>query len=105
MVHALGVEHADFEPRNVVRKGWCRLRIIDFAFSNVNHTCPGWGVCNELTYAWHKLELDQLTFRHNSGMLRNKFRSVGDILSGIFLVIPLAFIMTFKSVISGDWRV
>jgi len=76
MIHALGVEHADFEPRDMVRKGWCRLRVIDFAFSNVNHTCPGWG-CNELTYPWHKLELDKLTFRQNSGMLRNKFRSVG----------------------------
>jgi len=50
-IHALGVEHADFEPRNVVRKGWRRLRVIDFAFSDVNHTCSGWGVCNELTHA------------------------------------------------------
>jgi len=58
LIHRRGIFHYDFEPRNVLRKGWCRLTIIDFAFSDVNHTCPGWRVCHELKDAWHsKLRL------------------------------------------------
>jgi hypothetical protein len=38
-----------------VRNGWCRLRIIDFAFSEVNHVCPGWRKCEELRYVWSEL--------------------------------------------------
>ncbi|KAI0272857.1 hypothetical protein BGY98DRAFT_1000782 [Russula aff. rugulosa BPL654] len=42
-IHYLGVEHGDFEPQNVLRKRWpCFLKIIDFGFSDVDHTCPGW---------------------------------------------------------------
>ena len=41
-----------------MRKGWCRLTIVDFAFSDVDHTCPGWRDCYELKDAWHsKLRL------------------------------------------------
>ncbi|KAI0272873.1 hypothetical protein BGY98DRAFT_1179060 [Russula aff. rugulosa BPL654] len=42
-------EHGDFEPQNVLRKRWpCFLKIIDFGFSDVDHTCPGWKECSEL---------------------------------------------------------
>ena len=55
LIHYFGVNHRDFEPRNVLRKGWCRLTVIDFAFSNVDHTCPGWRERGELKDVWHKL--------------------------------------------------
>ena len=35
LIHYFGVNQT--EPRNVLQKGWCRLMIIDFAFSNVDH--------------------------------------------------------------------
>ncbi|KAI0249880.1 hypothetical protein BJV78DRAFT_633568 [Lactifluus subvellereus] len=66
LIHYFGVprNHQDFEPRNVLRKGWCRLTIIDFAVPNVDHTCPEWRVCSELKDVWRKLQLDRLAFRH-----------------------------------------
>jgi serine/threonine protein kinase len=55
-IHYLGVEHGDFEPQNVLRKRWpCFLKIIDFGFSDVDHTCPGWRECSELKEVWDKL--------------------------------------------------
>ena len=85
LIHYLGVDHKDLEPRNVVRKGWCRLKIIDFAFSNVDHTCPGWRGCSELKGMWHELQLDRLTFFHKSVIL-GKFIPISGIICGIFLL-------------------
>jgi len=85
LIHYLGVYHGDLESRNVVRKGWCRLKIIDFAFSNVDHTCPGWRECSELKSVWHELQLDKLTFFHQSVTL-GKFRSITGIICGIALL-------------------
>ena len=58
LIQRRGVCHQDFEPQNVLRKGRCRLTIVDFAYSDVDHTCPGWRDCYELKGAWHsKLQL------------------------------------------------
>jgi len=58
-IHHLGVKHGDFTPQNVLRKKRsCFFRIIDFGFSNVDHTCPGWSECSELKEVWRKLQLD-----------------------------------------------
>ena len=78
------MNHQDFEPRNVLRKGWCRLTIIDFAFSDVDHTCPGWKECGELKESWHKLELEGLAFRHRSGM-PGTVQLVASIIFGLFV--------------------
>ena len=60
-IHYLGVNHSDFEPRNVLRKRWsCFLKIIDFGFSDIDHTCPGWWECYELEDVWHELRLDRV---------------------------------------------
>jgi serine/threonine protein kinase len=60
-IHYLGVEHGDLEPQNVLRKRRsCLLKIIDFGFSDVDHSCPGWRECGELEEVWHKLRLDRL---------------------------------------------
>ena len=83
LIHYLGVYHGDLEPRNVVRKGWCRLKIIDFAFSDVDHMCPGWRECSELKRVWHELQLDRLTFFHQSVTQVGKFRSIAGIICGI----------------------
>jgi serine/threonine protein kinase len=57
-IHRLGVLHGDFQPQNVVRKRWpCSLKIIDFGFSYVDHTCPGWRECSELKEVWDMLQL------------------------------------------------
>jgi len=60
-MHYLGVEHGDFEPRNVLRKGRRTFifKIIDFGFSDVDHTCPGWRKCGELKEVWRKLQLPE----------------------------------------------
>ncbi|KAI0253725.1 hypothetical protein BJV78DRAFT_163667 [Lactifluus subvellereus] len=97
LIHRLGVDHRDFEPRNVLRKGWCRLTIIDFAFSDVNHSCHGWRECPELKYAWHEQlqlgRLSRLAFNRESGML-GKVRLLVGIVCGLsfvyFLFISLA---------------
>ena len=53
------MNHRDFEPRNVLQKGWCRLTIIDF-----DHTYPEWRECDELKDVWRELELERfLTVR------------------------------------------
>ena len=58
-IHYLGVEHWDFNPPNVLRKkGSCFLKIVDFGFSEIDHTCPGWRECSELEEVWRKLELN-----------------------------------------------
>ena len=62
------MNHRDFESRNVLRKRWCRLRIIGFAFLDVEHTCPEWRECSELKDAGVKLELERLPLHHRSGM-------------------------------------
>ena len=67
LIHYLGVYHGDLEPRNVVRKGWCRLKIIDFAFSDVDHMCPGWRECGELKRVWHELQLDLFPSERDPG--------------------------------------
>jgi len=70
LIHCRGVHHRDFEPKNVLRKGWCRLTIIDFSFSEVDHECLGWRDCDELKDAWRfKLKLDFLAFHRKIGML------------------------------------
>ncbi|KAI0256932.1 hypothetical protein BJV78DRAFT_318311 [Lactifluus subvellereus] len=86
LIHRLGVYRFDFEPRNVLRKGWCRLMIIDFAFSDVEHTCLGWRECWELRDAWYKrLQLDRLAFRHRSWMPLGKTGLVAGIVCVFFL--------------------
>ena len=63
-IHYLGVEHGYFEPENVLRKRWpCFLKIIDFGYSDVDHTCPGWRECGELEGVWDKLQLPRVNFR------------------------------------------
>lgn len=45
----------------MLRKGWCRLGIIDFAFSDLEHKCSGFLECAELQYVWQKsLELEKV---------------------------------------------
>jgi serine/threonine protein kinase len=85
LIYYLGVYHRDLKPRNVVRKGWCRLKIIDFAFSNVNHTCPGWRECSELKSVWHELQLDKLAFFHKS-VTPGTSRFITGIICGVFLL-------------------
>jgi len=59
VIHHMGVMHGDFTPQNVLRKKRsCFFRIIDFGFSNVDHTCPGWSEYGELKEVWRKLQLD-----------------------------------------------
>ena len=75
-IHRLGVEHADLEPQNVLRKKWsCFFKIIDFGFSNVDHTCPGWRECGELKDVWCSLQLDRV----NLGFKTRPATSLGDL--------------------------
>ena len=91
-IHYLGVEHGYFEPQNVLRKRWaCFLKIIDFGFSDVDHTCPGWRECGELEEVWDKLQLPRVNFRF--GLLF--------LLSMIGFPL-LAFVITPG--IAADWR-
>jgi serine/threonine protein kinase len=94
-IHYLGVEHGDFDPRNVLRKRWsCFPKIIDFGFSDVDHTCPGWRECDELEEVWDMLQLDTVNFR--SGLDHRLF-----LLS--MIVFPmLAFIIISR--IPANWR-
>ena len=63
-IHYLGVEHRDLKPQNVLQKRWSYLfKIIDFGFSDVDHTCPGWRKCGELKKMRCKLQLDMVDFR------------------------------------------
>jgi hypothetical protein len=39
------------------------LKIIDFGYSDVDHTCPGWRECDELEEVWDKLQLRRVNFR------------------------------------------
>jgi serine/threonine protein kinase len=91
-IHYLGVEHGDFEPQNVLRKRWsCSLKIIDFGFSDVDHTCPGWWECGELEEVWHNLQLDRM----NSwfGLDRR-----------LFLLSMIVFPLLAFVIISANWR-
>ena len=55
----MGVEHGDLKPQNVFQKRWSYLfKIIDFGFSDVDHTCPGWRKCGELKEIRCKLQLE-----------------------------------------------
>jgi serine/threonine protein kinase len=96
-IHYLGVEHGDFDPRNMLRKRWsCFPKIIDFGFSDVDHTCPGWRECGELEEVWDNLQLDTVNFR--SGLDHRLF-----LLSGSMIVFPmLAFIIISR--IPANWR-
>jgi len=92
-VHQLGVEHGDFEPRNVLRKKWsCFFKIIDFGFSNVNHTCPGWRKCGELKELWHSLELDRVNFRFKTQVVAGLGYLA--LLSVITFLVPLFLLAT-----------
>ena len=76
-MHYLGVEHRDLEPQNVLRKRWsCIFKIIDFGFSDVDHTCPGWRECGELKEVRRELQLDWVSFRFKSMVPEVKMRPV-----------------------------
>ncbi|KAH9954360.1 hypothetical protein BC827DRAFT_969578 [Russula dissimulans] len=93
-MHQLGVEHGDFEPRNVLRKKWsCFLKITDFGFSNVDHTCPGWRKCGELKDVWRSLQLDRVNFRF-------KTRAVAG-LGYLALLLVIAFFPQLVHVTTG----
>jgi len=99
-VHQLGVEHEDFKPQNVLQKKWSFFfKIIDFGFSNVNHTCPGWRKCRELKVLWHSLELDRVNFRF-------KTRGLGylALLSIMTFFVPLFLLTTPDHAIFAKWR-
>ncbi|KAF9027537.1 hypothetical protein BDZ89DRAFT_1134170 [Hymenopellis radicata] len=55
-IHANGIRHADLELRNLIMSISGELRIVDFAFSEVEHECEG-GMCEELSYFRTLLEL------------------------------------------------
>ncbi len=55
-IHASGVRHADLELRNMIVSKSGELRIVDFAFSEVEHECEGL-VCPELSDFRGLLEL------------------------------------------------
>jgi hypothetical protein len=64
--------------------------IIDFAFSDIDHECPGWRECDELKDVWRELELERLAFRLRSGM--GMVRPIAGITSGLFVIyISLVF--------------
>jgi hypothetical protein len=56
-VHAAGVLHGDFAPRNVVH-GKNGPVIIDFGHSSTGHKCPGAATCPELQEAYKELSLE-----------------------------------------------
>jgi serine/threonine protein kinase len=90
-MHHLGVEHRDLEPQNVLRKRRSYIfKIIDFGFSDVYHTRPGWRECGELREVCHNLQLDRVNSRFGLLFL-------------CMIVFPLlAFVMT--SGIPANWR-
>ena len=92
-MHYLGVEHKDVEPQNVLQKRWsCLFKIIDFGFSDVDHTCPGWRECGELKDVWRKLQLDSV---NNCMALEFKIRPVDyrSLLFIMLLLMCLAFVI------------
>jgi serine/threonine protein kinase len=92
LIHCIGISHDDFQPQNVVRKGWCNLRIIDFGFSDINHTCPGWTKCYELRNAWNDVlwpDSDTLAPLPSSRILR-KIKLLVTIVGGFLLLYFLA---------------
>jgi serine/threonine protein kinase len=58
LAHYIGIKYRDFEPWNALLKQWFVPKIIDFGFSDANHTCAGWMGCHELKEAWHDPQLD-----------------------------------------------
>ncbi|KZT09384.1 uncharacterized protein LAESUDRAFT_757001 [Laetiporus sulphureus 93-53] len=58
LLHLNKIQHNDFETRNVLRKGWARFVIIDFALARADHACPGWRSCRELVEARRALGLE-----------------------------------------------
>jgi len=85
-LHYLGVAHGDLAPRNVLRKKWSFLfKIIDFGFSDVRHTCPGWRECGELKEVRRELHLDRVEFVFR---FRNRLDSLLLIfITGVFVLI------------------
>jgi serine/threonine protein kinase len=94
LIHWAGVCHRDFQPQNVLRKGWCRLKIIDFAFSDLNHTCPGWESCGELRNSWYEeLKLDRLPVKNDT---LGKVRLIAFMVFGLFLLFLHSFFISLK---------
>ena len=90
-MHYLGIEHRDLEPRNVLRKRHSRIfKIIDFGFSDVEHTCPGWRECYELKEVWRELQLDRVNLQFKSMVWEFKIRPVALLL---FIIGLLAFVI------------
>jgi hypothetical protein len=81
----------------VLQKRWSWFpKIIDFGFSDVDHSCPGWRECGELREARRKLGLDGVNLRVKSWVLE-KFR-IGPVAGiNLFEVVftLLVFIITF----------
>jgi tRNA A-37 threonylcarbamoyl transferase component Bud32 len=46
-LHTAKVQHADFVPRNVLRRNDGSFSVIDFGNTSVDHLCPGTD-CGEL---------------------------------------------------------
>jgi serine/threonine protein kinase len=102
-MHYLGVLHGDLEPRNVLRKRWSYIfKIIDFGFSDVDHTCPGWRECGELKKVRCELQLDRVNFRFKSMVPEGfKNRPVAHLDYLVLPFIALLFTWLFFVVISG----
>jgi serine/threonine protein kinase len=101
VIHYIGIEHGDVSPQNVLLKRRFIPKIIDFGFSNTNHTCPGWGECYELKEVWRQLQLDRVSFQFKDWVLeRFNIKLVAGITYRFLLFltlvfIPFVFIMTF----------
>ncbi|KAF9034147.1 hypothetical protein BDP27DRAFT_1435841 [Rhodocollybia butyracea] len=55
-LHAIGVRHGDFQPRNLVEDGDGMIRVIDFEHSELDHICHG-KVCSEVAITRKNLGL------------------------------------------------
>ena len=76
------------------------LEIINFVFSNVNHTCPGWMECGELKEVWCELQLDRVNFRFKSRPVAGL-----DYLFWLFVMVVLTlFVFVVSSGTPANWR-
>jgi hypothetical protein len=90
----------------VLRQRWSGfLKIIDFGFSNVDHTCPGWRECGELKAARDTLGLDRVNFRLKSWVGEKfRIRSVAGIdLFKVVFTLLIFIISVIMSGILGNW--